>query len=251
MGLVWIAVAAGAVLLLVVLLVLRSRRNERVIDLSGPSDTTGAEPARIGRNEAAPDTSKAESPGEILELRGLDDAECGLADWLLQQANQSLGIDVSGDRTAITRLADAAVAASADLKASGRARIDLPYIAADASGPKHFQREVTRAEAEIGMIDHELLLVDELLAWRGRDSRTAALGAWLETEAEEEGDGDGSLDALSTQRMADAAEQAMAEIARSGSASVDLPGLVRQGKPPFHFRRSFDRAALDEMIGEA
>jgi molecular chaperone DnaK (HSP70) len=150
----------------------------------------------------------------------------------------------------ITRLADAAVKASADLKATGRARIDLPYITADAGGPKHYQRDLTREEAERGMIEEGALLVDELMEWRGRDASTVALASWLESEADEDG-GDGSLDAASVQRLANAAEQAMADIGRAGNAIVELPGLTKLGGGAFHFRRAFDRAALDEMIGEA
>jgi hypothetical protein len=253
---VWIVVAAVAALALVVVLVLLLRGKERVIDVGGGS--VAADNPREEEDEEAEDAAEATGiapagamgPGEVLEARGKDDAECGLADWLMEDLNRTLGGDYSTDRMVITRLADAALKASADLRATGRASIDLPYIAADASGPKNYRREVTRAEAELGMARHGALLADELIQWRGRDQRTVALAEWLEAEADEDA-GSGSLDPAGTVRLADAAEKAMADIARTGHAVIDLPGLTREGGGARDFRREFDRETLEAMIGEA
>jgi hypothetical protein len=249
---VWIVVAAAVVIVLVVLLVVMSRGKERVIDAGGGptglvEDSSPAERAATDDDDGlAP--ANAAGPGEVLELRGKDDAECGLADWLMEDLNRTLGGNYAADRMVITRLADAALKASADLKATGRASIDLPYIAADAGGPKNYRREVTRQEAERGMIAHGALLVDELIQWRGGDARMVALAEWLEAEADEEA-GSGSLDVEATVRMADAVEKAVAEIMRSGRAVIDLPGLPRDGGNPRDFRREIDRATLDALTG--
>lgn len=244
---IWIIAAAGAAGLVVVLLLLMARGKERVIDAGGtPVSTTDAAPAvQAGKRDAV--AQDATGPGEVLEARGRDDAECGLADWLMTDVNRALDGDFSGDPMVITRVAEAALKASADLKATGRATVDLPFLAADTRGPKHYRRDMTRAEAEPGMVAEGILLVDELLQWRGRDERTVALGQWLESESDEEASG--SLDPASTVRMADAAEAAMAELARTGRAVVDLPGLTRERGARHDFRREIDRAALDEMAG--
>lgn len=236
---IWIAVAGGVVLL-VVLLLMMGRRKERVIDMGAPATAADddAEPAPVMAETTAND---ATSPGELLEVRGRDEGTCALGDWLMEDVNRALGADLSADKMVIARLADAAEKASADLKASGQALVELPYLAADASGPKHYRREVARAEAELGMIQHGTLLVDELLEWRGRDARTVALGGWLDMEASDE-----LLHPASVQKVADAAEQALVMLDQSGRAVVDLPDLVTEEGKAVHFRREFDRTVLPQ-----
>ncbi|HJQ55683.1 MAG TPA: Hsp70 family protein [Vineibacter sp.] len=229
------------------------RGKERVIDAGGQPDAdAGPAKADASNTDSAPAgddaTAEADGPGEILEARGKDDAECGLADWIMLDVNTALDGDYNSDRAVINRVADAALKASADLKATGSATVDLPYILADASGPKHYRRTFTRAEAEPGMVAEGVLLVDELLQWRGRDERTVALAGWLESESDEEGTG--SLDPPSTVRMADATEAAIADLTRTGRAVVDLRGLTRDRGGPRDFRREIDRAKLDEIVGE-
>jgi hypothetical protein len=258
MDMVWIVAAAGAVVLVVIVLLLRSRGSERVIDAGAPAtdsnvvaragDATESSPA----NDAALDPGQDyTSAGEVLEVRGRDDAECGLADWLMEDASRALGVDLAKDRLAMVRVAEAALKASADLKTSGQASVSLPYLIADAGGPKSYQRSITRQEAEPGMVAHGVLLVDELVKWRGRDQRTVALAEWLETAIDEESEsGSNGLDPASIVRVANAVDQAMADIVRSGRAVVDLPGLTREGGGRQDFRLEFDRATLSAMIGE-
>jgi molecular chaperone DnaK (HSP70) len=256
MDTVWIIAAAGAVVLLVIILLLRSRGGERVIDSGGPTADSGVVVAAADASESQPtDPALASgqdftSAGEVLEVRGKDDAECGLADWLMEDASRALGVDLAKDRLAMVRVAEAALKASADLKSSGQAGVSLPYLVADAGGPKSYQRNVTRQEAELGMVQHGALLVDELVRWRGRDQRTVALAEWLEAAIEEESDSGTGLDPVSTVRVANAAEQAMADVTRSGRAVVDLPGLTREGGGRQDFRAEFDRETLNAMIGE-
>jgi hypothetical protein len=255
---IWIAVAAAAAVLVVILLLRAGRGRERVIDMGGsPAVADGTVARRDGEATAARSSDAiSDKPaagsltaGELLELQGKDDPECGLADWLMEDASSQLGVDLSSDRMALTRLAEAALKASADLKATGRASIQVEYLYADAGGPKHYRREVMREEAEVGMIFHGALLVDELLQWRGRDVPTRRLGEWLQDELDEDAS-DKSLDVVVVQRLADATELALVDIARSGRAVVDLPGLQTLDDDTFHFRREIDRAKLDEILAE-
>jgi len=243
---IWIVAAVGVAVLVVLYLLLFGRRRARVIDMDASQAADGKAPA--GTKARDPAISK-HSAGELLEAQGKDDAECGLADWLQEDASNTLGVDLDGNHTAVTRLSEVALKASADLKSTGRASVELPFLVADASGPKHYKRKVTREEAEVGMIAHGALLVDELLQWRGRDVPTLRLGEWLQDELDEDAS-DKSLNVTVVQQLADATERAMADIARSGRAVVDLPGLKTFEDDTFHFRREIDRAKLDEILAE-
>lgn len=66
------------------------------------------------------------------------------ARWLCEQASAQTGMDLTRDPMALPRISDAATKAQAEIDTNGRAEISLPYIAADSSGPKHFQLTVTR-----------------------------------------------------------------------------------------------------------
>jgi molecular chaperone DnaK (HSP70) len=246
---VWIVAAVAAAAVVVVVLLLMARGKERVIDAGGATGAEAADqPSKPDVTGADESKFEATGPGELLEFRGKDDAECGLADWLMADVAAQLGSGVSEDRMVITRVADAALKASAELRASGRATVELPFLAADASGPKSYRRDITRAEAELGMVAEGVLLVDELLQWRGRDMRTVALGEWLESEVDDEADS-GSLDPASTIRVADAADAAVAEITRTGRAVVELTGLTRDNGGRQDFRRELDREALNDIAG--
>lgn len=65
---------------------------------------------------------------------------------LCEQAQTQLGLDLTHDPMALSRIGEAAKKAQAEIDADGHAEISLPYIAADASGPKHFQLKVTREQ---------------------------------------------------------------------------------------------------------
>ena len=64
--------------------------------------------------------------------------------WLCDQACAQTGIDLRQDPLALTRLADAATKAQNDFVNSEEIEINLPYISADTSGPKHFKLTVNR-----------------------------------------------------------------------------------------------------------
>ncbi len=77
---------------------------------------------------------------------GGDDFDQGIIDLLQKEFKAQNGIDLSTDRTAVQRLKEAAEKAKIDLSATTKTTISLPFISADASGPKHLEFELTRAK---------------------------------------------------------------------------------------------------------
>lgn len=79
---------------------------------------------------------------------GGDDIDQRIMDWLIEEFKQETGIDLRQDRTALQRLKEAAEKAKIELSTLMETTISLPFIAADASGPKHLERTLTRARLE-------------------------------------------------------------------------------------------------------
>ncbi|MGR8935568.1 MAG: Hsp70 family protein [Gammaproteobacteria bacterium] len=75
-------------------------------------------------------------------------ADINFSDWLILQACEQTGADLSEDPSAMMRLREASQKAIAELSRSGETLVDLPFLYADASGPKHFKLEVTRDRIE-------------------------------------------------------------------------------------------------------
>jgi molecular chaperone DnaK len=86
---------------------------------------------------------------------GGDDLDQRVIDWIVAEFRKSDGIDLSKDRMALQRLKEAAEKAKIELSTVTETDINLPFITADASGPKHLQMKLTRAKLE--------QLVDDLL----------------------------------------------------------------------------------------
>jgi molecular chaperone DnaK len=86
---------------------------------------------------------------------GGDDFDQRVMDWLQEEFRKDSGIDLSSDPSAMQRLRDAAESAKKELSSRMETTINLPYITADASGPKHLEKKLTRAKFE-GMIDDYL-----------------------------------------------------------------------------------------------
>ena len=84
---------------------------------------------------------------------GGDDWDRCVIDWLIAEFKKDTGIDLSGDPMAMQRLREAAEKAKIELSAQTSTDINLPFITADASGPKHLQKSLTRAQFE-QMTDH-------------------------------------------------------------------------------------------------
>jgi molecular chaperone DnaK len=79
---------------------------------------------------------------------GGEDFDKKIMDWLLEDFQKSTGIDLKQDRMALQRLKEAAEKAKCDLSSAMETTITLPFISADASGPKHISRSLTRDKFE-------------------------------------------------------------------------------------------------------
>lgn len=79
---------------------------------------------------------------------GGDDVDQKVMDYLVAEFKKSSGIDLSQDRQALQRLKEAAEKAKIELSSTLKTTVSLPFITADASGPKHLEIEITRAKFE-------------------------------------------------------------------------------------------------------
>src|SRR3954470_22191734 len=79
---------------------------------------------------------------------GGDDVDHLIMDWLVAEFKKDTGIDVSADKMVIQRLKDAGEQAKIELSSKMETTINLPFLTADASGPKHLQKQLTRAKLE-------------------------------------------------------------------------------------------------------
>ncbi|MBO5731816.1 MAG: molecular chaperone DnaK [Treponema sp.] len=79
---------------------------------------------------------------------GGDDFDRRIINWLIDEFKADTGIDLSQDRMALQRLREAAEKAKIELSAVASTEINLPFITADATGPKHLQKSLTRAKFE-------------------------------------------------------------------------------------------------------
>lgn len=87
---------------------------------------------------------------------GGEDFDQRLMEYLVQEFKKDSGIDLSKDSLALQRLKEAAEKAKIELSSSQQTEVNLPYITADASGPKHLTVKITRAKLES--------LVEDLIA---------------------------------------------------------------------------------------
>jgi molecular chaperone DnaK len=79
---------------------------------------------------------------------GGDDIDQTIQDWIVAEFRKDSGIDLSGDKMAIQRLKEAAEKAKVELSTTIETEINLPFITADQSGPKHLLLKLTRAKLE-------------------------------------------------------------------------------------------------------
>ena len=86
---------------------------------------------------------------------GGDNLDHRIIDWIVEEFRADEGIDLSKDRMALQRLREAAEKAKMELSTVMETEINLPFITADQSGPKHLQKKLTRAKFE--------QIVDDLL----------------------------------------------------------------------------------------
>ena len=86
---------------------------------------------------------------------GGDNFDKAIVDWMVAEFRVSQGIDLSNDRMALQRLYEAAEKAKIELSTTTTSQINLPFITADQSGPKHLDLQLTRAKLE--ELTHDLL----------------------------------------------------------------------------------------------
>jgi len=86
---------------------------------------------------------------------GGDDFDKRIVDWLADGFKQDQGIELRGDAQALQRLYEAAEKGKCELSSTAQTRINLPFITADASGPKHLNVSLTRATFEA--LTHDLV----------------------------------------------------------------------------------------------
>src|SRR5262249_11768041 len=84
---------------------------------------------------------------------GGDDFDQVLIDYIAEQFKRDNGIDLRKDQMALQRLKEAAERAKKDLSQQATTDINLPFITADASGPKHLQMSLSRSKFE-QLVDH-------------------------------------------------------------------------------------------------
>jgi molecular chaperone DnaK len=79
---------------------------------------------------------------------GGDDYDAAVVDWIIDEFRKDQGIDLSKDRQALQRLKEAAEKAKMELSSVSETEVNLPFITADASGPKHLQMKLSRSKFE-------------------------------------------------------------------------------------------------------
>ncbi len=104
---------------------------------------------------------------------GGDDFDIRIMDWLIEEFKKQEGIDLRKDRMALQRLKEAAERAKIELSSAMETEINLPFITADASGPKHLLMKLSRAKME--------QLVDDLIQKSIEPCKKALADAGLST----------------------------------------------------------------------
>jgi molecular chaperone DnaK len=86
---------------------------------------------------------------------GGDDFDKRVVDWLVEEFKRDQGVDLSKDRQALQRLTEAAEKAKIELSSALETEVNLPFITADAGGPKHLLMKLTRARFD--QLTHDLV----------------------------------------------------------------------------------------------
>lgn len=103
---------------------------------------------------------------------GGDDFDNKIIDWISEEFKSEEGIDLKSDVMALQRLKDSAENAKKELSSATETEINLPFITADASGPKHLVKKLTRAKFETlisSLIDDTIKKIDSVIKDAGLD----------------------------------------------------------------------------------
>jgi len=101
---------------------------------------------------------------------GGDDFDNRLIDWLVEEFKSDNGIDLKNDVMALQRLKEAAEAAKKELSAATETEVNLPFITADATGPKHLVKKITRAKFESlieDLVNETITKIEEVIGESG------------------------------------------------------------------------------------
>ena len=108
---------------------------------------------------------------------GGDDVDQVLIDWLIAEFKRDTGLDVSEDKMVLQRLKEAAEKAKIELSSAQQTDINLPFLTADASGPKHMQVSLSRSKFEQmiePLVERTLIPVKKAIADAGVKSSEIA-----------------------------------------------------------------------------
>ena len=110
---------------------------------------------------------------------GGDNIDQRIMDWLIAEFKKDTGIDVSKDKMVLQRLKEAAEKAKIELSSAMETEINLPFLTADATGPKHLNVKLTRAKFES--------MIDDLVERSLEPCRKCLKDAGLEPEGPQRG----------------------------------------------------------------
>ena len=158
---------------------------------------------------------------------GGDDLDQRVIDWIVAEFKKTDGIDLGKDRMALQRLKEAAEKAKIELSTVMETDINLPFITADQSGPKHLQMKLTRAKFE--------QLVDDLLQRSMAPVQQALADAGAEAVGHRRGRARRRLDAHAEGPAAGEG------VLRQGAAQGREPGRSRRGRRGHPGRRAQGR----------
>ena len=119
--------------------------------------------------EVSEDTIEVRGTGGDTHLGG-DDIDQKIIKYFQEEFKKENGMDISGDQLAVQRLKDAAEKAKHELSSTLQTEVNIPFLTADASGPKHFNLSFTRAKLEElvrDLIDKSVKLTKETVEGAG------------------------------------------------------------------------------------
>jgi molecular chaperone DnaK len=149
---------------------LQKKRNEKIAiyDLGG--GTFDISILEVGEGDKDQWVIEVKATNGDTHLGG-DNFDQRIVDWLADEFKKETGVDLRSDKMALQRLKEAAEKAKCELSSNIKTEINLPFITADASGPKHLVKELTRAKLE--------QLVDDLVQRTAGPCKTAMADAGL------------------------------------------------------------------------
>ncbi len=190
---------------------------------------------------------------------GGDDFDQRIMNYLVEEFKKAEGIDLSADRVAMQRLKEAAEKAKIELSSAMSSQINLPFITADATGPKHLDMTLTRAkfnELTADLVDRTMTPVRKALADAGlRPSdlkKVLMVGGSTRIPA--------VYDAVKKELNCEpfkginpdecVAEKAKIELSGMTTTNVNLPYITADATGPKHLDVTISRAKFNELTAD-